>query len=230
VNAAKIGSTALGLFIVGFALIFIGVGCYLAYLQSHALQTYLPVPATILSREIKSSHDSHGSTTYAPSASYRYTINGQSYECSQVSVTKVSSSYRWASEQLAKLPGGPNVTAYYNPAKPGRAFLLRDASFFPYIFVLFPMLFVCVGLSVLTTSQTTPFSDLRGLLPVTVLWNLVGVIAAFHFYRVAGGFDLTAKIALSIYGLIGGLALYAAVYLKIEARTLAAAGSVADSR
>jgi hypothetical protein len=218
-----------GLFFCGIAMIFVAIGSWLAYSQARALRTYLPAPAKLLSRTIQTSHDTDGGDTYTPGAEYRYVVNGQTYECKQVTVTNMSSSHSWAQGQLAKLPEGRDVTAYYNPADPSDAFLIHEPSFFPYLFVLFPMIFISIGLGVMFPGKKSQMTT-RSLLPIALLWNGIGLIVAVQYHSLGGGFDLVAKVALCLYGLIGGLALYAAVYHKIEERALTAAVSAADSR
>jgi hypothetical protein len=206
-----------GLIFSGFSLIFIDVGSYMAWSQDHAMRAHVPVTANVLSRDIESNSDSDG-TTYRPVVKYRYTVNGRSYESDQVTVLKEASGHSWATGVLARIPSGDTVRAYYDPADPSSAFLLRETSFFPYIFILFPMVFMCIGLASMVSDKPPDIQGLRPLVVMAIAWNGVGLLVASHYFGVGGALDLTAKVALALYGLIGGLMLYSAVYQWFESR------------
>ena len=51
----------------------------------------------------------------------------------------ISASLSWATALRARFPVGKAVTAYVNPTRPSSAFLVREVSFLPMIFVLLPV-------------------------------------------------------------------------------------------
>ena len=63
---------------------------------------------------------------------------------------KQSRSGRWAHRIIARYDVGSSYTAYYDPANPGDAFLLRSRSIIPWGFTGIPavgLLFVVIGFS-----------------------------------------------------------------------------------
>lgn len=211
------GSKA-GLFISGFAMIFILVGGWQAWKQDFALRTYQPVSVTLGKQSIEivrgSENDSH-----RPIAEYTYRVDGQEYHSKQVTILNESSGYDWARRRLNLLPKSGSMTAYYNPKHPDRSFLIREVSFLPYIFILFPMVIMVIGLGVMLTptdSQPGDGSGLRSLKIIMLTWNAVGIAVLLHYLSLSPPFDLLAKVGLSLYGLIGVLMLYAVVYKSRE--------------
>jgi hypothetical protein len=60
-----------------------------------------------------------------------------------VTPINISASRSWAQSIVNKYRSGDVTTAYVNPGHPTNAYLLRQVSLFPLLFVLFP---VCFGL------------------------------------------------------------------------------------
>ena len=119
--------------------------------------------------------------------------------------TIISSGEKWAIGIVNRYKPGTATLAWYNPAKPNEAYLVHEASIFPYIFILFPMIFSCIGLAIL-------FQGRPPVVP-TVAWNVVGIAVAAHYFGIGGKLDLGAKIAFMIYGLIGAVLIYATVQM-----------------
>jgi len=211
-----------GLFFTCFPLLFLAVGGWLAHGQHTKLTSYEPVEAVVLSREITSSTDSDGGTTYKPIIRYRYTVDGRAYESDQVMPIALSTSSRsWAQSYLDRYPVQEKTTAYVDPGDLAEAFLVREASFFPYVFMLFPMLFVVIGLSLmLVGGQARPSRKLEQAEPgwyrlppgrstrhktrvamiITAVWCGMGLVVLFHWIMVGGGFSTFPVVALGIYG------------------------------
>lgn len=184
-----------GIFIFCFAMIFIVIGAQQAASQSHRLATWPAVRATIHSRGIVK-HASSDGTTWASEARYTYVVRGKEYECKQVTALKESASDSWAQGCIDLLPQGTDVTAYYNPNNPAEAFLLRRPAFVPYLFVLFPMIFIAIGLWLI-------YPPAKTLNRITTIWLAVGLVVSIHYLRLANPVELLAKVSLAIYGLIG---------------------------
>ncbi len=210
-------------------LIFVGVGGYLAWSQHHKITTFVPVTATVLSKEVErhTSRDSDGrtSTSYEPVVKYRYQVDGQTYTCDVVTPLDDSGSSRWAHELIGRYQVNEETEAYHNPKEPHEAFLAKQYSFFPYIFVLFPMLFLAVGAGVAVgtgmgrrRSEPWPVSGdwyeldpttriahrRQAALIVACIWHVVGILTWGHYFRVAEPpYGLDAGIFTLIYELIG---------------------------
>ncbi|MBN1346408.1 MAG: DUF3592 domain-containing protein [Phycisphaerae bacterium] len=222
----------LKLFIALFTIIpltFVGVGTYLVHRQHHKITTCRPVEATVLSTDIKvtQSRNSDGrtSTSYQPIVVYRYEVDGRTYTCDAVTPLAESASRSWANEIVNKYKKGREVTAYYDPKEPAEAFLEKQYSFFPYMFILFPMLFfavaagVGVGMAVwqkkgealpvsggwFELRPTTRIADRRkAALIVAAVWHLVGVAAWGHYFRVASPpYETFGIVVTIIYEAIG---------------------------
>lgn len=223
----------LGLFVILFASVFVTVGCYLAWSQQHKLATWVPVSAVVESKYVTAhrSRSSNGgsSVSYKPHVSYRYTVGGQEHRCDQVTPTDLSSSESWARGLTGRFRIGERVTVFHDPEDPGAAFLVREATFLPYFFVLFPMIFVVLGVSLLFGDRRQrhrePQREGMGyrLAPeqslaegigrwkvYALLWWGVGLCAFGHFLWVGGGACTTfGTVVATVYfgfGLIPGVA------------------------
>lgn len=200
-----------GAFFFFFSLIFLAVGAWTAEQQARAMRESQPVDAKVTAKQVDVKHDSDGNT-YTPKVTYEYVVDGKPYHGDKVLPIDISSGGGWAKEIVDRFDVGGIATAYYDPADPTKAFLIHEVSFFPYVFILFPMIFTCIGLGVMFhrkgDAPTVP----------AIAWNLVGVAAAVHYFSIGGAMDLTAKVALMLYGLIGGLMLYVTFELKRGAR------------
>jgi hypothetical protein len=207
----------MGLSFTLFPCIFFAIGGWMAHVQHRSLRNYKPTDASILSVGIKTGTDSDGRTTYAPQVRYQYAIDGQQHESDNVLPINVNFGRSWAEEIAYRFEPGQSVMAYYNPAKPGEAFLVHEASFFPYLFILVPMIFTCVGLMLMFNDATpgTRKFTLRGPPVVsTFVWNVAGVAVAVHYFSVADHVDLTAAVAFMLYGLVGAILIYTTVQMK----------------
>ncbi len=234
-------------------LIFLGVGAWQAHEQSTRLKRFLPVKAEVIETDVEShtsSSTSNGgsSTTYKPVVTYRYEVNGQSYTCREVTPIRFSSSdYDWAREVVARFEdaraGEQSVDAWYNPDDPSDAYLLKEATFFPYMFALFPMLFFAVVAFMATrmiSSKADPlepvpnqpgwtqirprslatYKRLAAML-VALAWNGLGVLVARHYSSVVeGGWGVLATVTLGIYFGLGVIPVVMTVYYWMVGRAI----------
>jgi hypothetical protein len=120
--------------------ILLGVGAvvgggYLWVSQNGGIDTYEPVDATVVHSELGSSDDG----SYHAAITYEYTVDGQTYESSNVFPGPGSRSGNDPQGLVDDHPEGASVTAYYDPANPSAAFLVKERS------VLFPVMLVGVG-------------------------------------------------------------------------------------
>ena len=132
------------LLMAAFCSIFLGVGATMLYNELRRLTTYQPVEAPVLATRVEEHTDSDGST-YEPVVEYRYYVNDRPYTATRVTPLEMSRSGRWAYRVIAKYRTGATYTAYYDPAKPSEAFLMRSRSIIPWAFLMVPT----VGLVIL---------------------------------------------------------------------------------
>ena len=235
----------LKLFVALFTLvpmIFMGVGGWMAWSQHEKITTFEPVSATILSSSVKVVHgtDSKGrsTTSYVPAVRYEYRVDGRTYTSEEVTPLGQSSTRGWANSVVDRFPSGVQTQAYRNPSDPSDVFLLKEYSFFPYAFTLFPVVFMSVGVGVgigtavwrrkaepmpasggwFELLPTTRLADRRkAALIVGTVWHVWGVIAWGHYFRVAESpYGLAAWICTIVYVAMGlvpvGMVLY---YLRL---------------
>ena len=104
--------------------------------QHRAIQTYVQVDAKVLSSKVTSYRGSKSGVHYIPKITYEYKVNGASYQSSELKAVYVWGDQDWANEVVALYPPGRTCHAFYNPAKPDEAILLRSYSFSPYFDML----------------------------------------------------------------------------------------------
>jgi len=223
-------------------LIFMGVGGYLAWDQHHKITTFQPVPAVVLSKEVHISRSTNSKgrthTSYKPVVRYRYEVQGRTYVGEKITPMNESRSSRWAHAVINRYAINQKVEAYCNPADPSEAFLEKRHSFFPYLFLLFPAVFLSIAVGVGVGTGTwrrtmevwpafggwyelqpeTRIGDRRtAALGVAVGWHLFGVLAWGHYFQVAERpYDLMASITTVVYELLGMVPVgFVAYYLRL---------------
>jgi hypothetical protein len=124
-----------------FCSTFLILGGKLAYDQHVRLTSWQPVVVRVLSTTIKNHHSRNGKgrDTWSPAVMYVYEVDGQPYSSSQVLPVNESRSGSWAEHIADRYAPGRSYTAWYNPADPKQAYLLHEASWLPYIFLVVPL-------------------------------------------------------------------------------------------
>jgi hypothetical protein len=201
------GLLVFGLFFAGIASIFLLVGALMAQSQRSTLASAVPVQVKILESELDEtmsrSSDGRSRRMFSPSVVFEYTVNGQRYESTDATPLDVSSSDSSnAREIVSKYQSGTTHTGYYDRNNPSAAFLVRQVDFFPYAFVLFPLIHFSIGTAVIGLSlsawakpridtpvpgRATLKSPVRD--PATTVWlfaggpwALVGAWAFWHYH------------------------------------------------
>ncbi len=237
-------------------LVFFGVGGYMVWNQHHKITTYRPVAAEVLSKDIEvhrsRNSDGRTSTSYKPIVEYRYQVDGTTHECDVVTPLDESATQGWARETINRYQVGQQTEAYYNPDDPDEAFLIKQYSFFPYIFLLSPMVFLSIGIGAgvgvgiwrkkgdpwpvagdwFELQPTTRIRDRRsGVLMVATLWYVVGVLVCGHYFRAAEPpYGLFALIPTIVYALLGLVPVAMFVYYIRLGRSLADAYLLIDTQ
>jgi hypothetical protein len=101
--------------------------------EQQRLTTWLPVEATMLSKDVDENSDSDG-TTYRPVVVYRYYVNDRPYTSNRVHPISQGRSGGWAHRIVAQYDLNARYTAWYNPADPTEAFLRRSRNIVAPIF------------------------------------------------------------------------------------------------
>lgn len=81
----------------------------------------------------------NSTTTYRPNVSFSYEINGKVYASELLKPTVIEQTYGShdaAADAIRDFPVGSTVQAYYRPEYPDKAYLLRETSAGPIVFVL----------------------------------------------------------------------------------------------
>lgn len=127
-----VGSLLFPILIIGGFIVGLG---YLWMEQNEQIENFEATEATVLSSEVAESERSGRPTSYRPDINYQYPVDGQTYESSSVfpgpggeSKNSSQDGKEWAEGIIADHPAGEQVTAYYDPEDPSRAFLLKNRS------------------------------------------------------------------------------------------------------
>jgi len=194
--------------------------------KTEAAKTWNPVPATVLSSEVKSHSNSDG-TTYSPHISYKYEINKQEYRGDQYSFMSGSSSgYDGKAAIVRQYPKGHQFTVFVNPANPSESVINRNKS--PMLlFGLIPVIFFIVGIGIIIAAirnkkatldpaqartqvvrlkGKSPIGKAVGIVILSTVWNTVVYFiiqsdAPAFFALIFGLFGL-AMIAGSIHAIL----------------------------
>ncbi len=231
----KSGPPAFGYFFAAFACIFLGVGGWQAWDQGRLLARAIPVAAVLHDARVESHRGSKGGTNYKPVVDFSYVIAGAEYtghDAQPMVVSTSSSSAAEAAIARVRAAVGPTaaaepllveqplgnapsanrtrnaITAWVDPDNHDRAFLLREATFFPYVFILFPMIHVGIGLAIALLATQPPAVIARRLLWLIMLWFGVGLLAAGHFTLIGGEWTLFPQAAILVYGAIGSIPVF----------------------
>ncbi len=114
------------------------------------------VPMTILSADLEVNHD-EDSTTYAVTADYRYTYNGQQYQGKRVSFSSgadnIGSFHQDTYQQLKQHINSEPWLGYVNPERPEKSVLIRKLRWgLLSLMMLFPVLFGGIGFAVMVAA------------------------------------------------------------------------------
>jgi hypothetical protein len=120
--------------IVGFLFMLVCFGAFVCYFDLRAArilarqyqsQAYSSVKGEVLSGTVTQWTGSKGTVHYRPSFSYRYQVNGQTYQGRRYRYDGHPSFYKEAeaNQVVAAHPNGSEIDVYYNPSNPADAVL-----------------------------------------------------------------------------------------------------------
>lgn len=124
-----------------FLSIFVAAGLGVFGAEVYRFATWEPVSARVLTTDIKTVSGDKGST-YAPAVTYQYSFKGAQYTGDGVLPITISASHKWAENLRDRFRPGHIVTAYVNPSRPSKAYLVRRISLLPLLFVGMPIAMV----------------------------------------------------------------------------------------
>jgi len=116
--------------------------------QARVADTFLPVEATVVSSDVRSSSSGsrNAPRVYAVQIEYRYTVDGQVYRSHRYAYTSQGfQDYDEAKNVVDRHPAGAGFTAYYDPASPADAVIDRTPPRRPPAVMVLP--FVLLGLA-----------------------------------------------------------------------------------
>ena len=207
-SGAKAG--CFGFVFAGFASLFLLIGTGMAGHQAYRLLTARETPAVIEFAQVESHRGSKGGTTYKPVIGFSYVIGDRTLHSSDVYPLTSSSSNRSDAEQtVSSYHPGQQVRAWVNPTRPESAFLIKSVSFFPCVFMLFPMIHIAIGLGLALLPGQPPERRASRLGWLTNLWCGVGILAFGPYFLLGGTWSILVVICLLLYGAGAGGWIYA---------------------
>jgi hypothetical protein len=126
--------------LAAFLSIFVAVGIGIFSLEVYRIATWHPVAATVISSDVGTVKGNKGNS-YKPVVVYSYRYEGAQYQASAVTPISISAGQNWAQSIASRYHPGDATTAYVNPDNPYNAYLFRQVSLMPLIFVFIPVLF-----------------------------------------------------------------------------------------
>lgn len=147
-------------------LIFGGGGVVMFYVgarewivQRAALTESISVPAQIIESVVRTSTSepagsgdllkNDSTTTHTADVRFRYTINSQTYESDRLRPSAIVQSHgskQSAADELKPFPVGATVSAFVIPSMPDKAFLIRETSAGPFVFMILGFLLTPIAL------------------------------------------------------------------------------------
>ena len=131
----------------GLGAMFLVVGVRELLTQRRLLASAIPVEAEIVHAGISRSRSadtdrspmrSTSTTSYTSDIRFRYVSGGATHESERLRPTMIvrgHASHESAAREIAAFPVGARVTAYVDPREPDKAFLLREKSAAPAVFL-----------------------------------------------------------------------------------------------
>ncbi|MFA6046433.1 MAG: DUF3592 domain-containing protein [Phycisphaerales bacterium] len=128
------------------SLVMLAMGIYEFYMQQRLLANAQPVQVTITESGIVYSQDistdNNGGVpapSYSPLVKFTYELGGTPYESSLLRpliTGRTYTSHAAAANELTPFPVGARIQAFVNPTYPDKAYLLKETSRSPVIFMI----------------------------------------------------------------------------------------------
>ena len=213
-----------------FGTIFIAIGVFAGKVQLDKILAQRAInwqttTGTVLSSEVRHKHKGYGAYV-----SYRYVVDGKTFENDKLSPTEFTTSQRSdIVRHVAKYTPGAEVTVHYNHGNPSES-LLEPTGAMEYAWLLFPIPFILFGLVALffgvrillppRTSQSfdTPLTGVKlkrtggdsgAKILFTCMWCVFSFVFTTIWFTAAGDFSWTKdywtfdKFFVPIFPLVG---------------------------
>ena len=182
------GITILGAVFVPMLLLSLGGviwGWYQISEQQRLVSTAEQTNGVIVSSKVERQAGPHdGEADYKPVVQFSFTLNERNYESTMVSPGRDAGPHKWADEMVRRFPAGQTTTAYYDPADPSAAFLLKEYQTDPYILMAFASLFASVAV-IFPASFFWPYPKIRSgmALAGTIFYELPVIVLTAHYFN-----------------------------------------------
>ena len=153
--------------------------------QHRLLSTASETEAIIVTSKVEWQPDANDPKgTYKPVVQFKYSVDAKSHESSMVSPARDAGRHGWAEEVVRKFPVGRRTTAYFDPADPTVAFLLREYLPDPYVFTAFASMFAAFAI-VFPASFFWPWPPVRTGMALAgfVVYELPIIAAVKHYFE-----------------------------------------------
>ena len=236
-------------------LVFIAIGAWQVIEQGRRMRRYLEVQGHVVDPppRVESSTWLTRSRIFTPIVHYQYDVAGNTYQGERVFPMLKATSPERASEIVAAHPVGGRVKIYHDPKNPGQSFLVRRWDFWPYLFILAPMIYFSLGIGLwgagLVKLDTPPVeiaaTDGWIELPIqtalrqkqtawrmiAAAWWVVGLLACGHYFLSARkAYESDALLFGGIYAALGMLPLFLTTRYWLITRNAADARAFIDQR
>jgi hypothetical protein len=125
---------------IAMCLIFLVIGARLLWVQESQLARYVPIAMTVDATRMAVIPDKEGENSFfQPVIEYHFEHGGRRYSGSRVTPLNATGARRWAEQTLAQYAVGRTYVGYHDPQRPGSAFLARERSALPYLFMSIPI-------------------------------------------------------------------------------------------
>lgn len=149
-GSSKSGSIGLVLFFLAFT----GFGGLFLYLilmsmvvpEWRANNEYLQTTCEVLATRIGQSEDDDGDANFRPEIQIEYEVRGQRYVTWTYDATMVYTTNRQSSEEIIeRFEVGQQYPCWYNPSDPSQAVVARGYTWFPWLMLALPLVFIFIG-------------------------------------------------------------------------------------
>lgn len=170
--------------------------------QHRVVSTYQPVQANVLSSSVKRWESDHHAAHYDADIRYQFEVKGRTYQAGQLAPLLTYGSEQWVDSMVARYKPDHPCEAFYDPADPSQAVLLRRYVFSPYQemlqggFILTGFCFMLLYLWFAKRPKLTPADNgwfvvapqsgerqrLLTAKACAAVWYLVWAIPAVHYF------------------------------------------------
>jgi hypothetical protein len=130
--------------LIVICLIFAGAGLYLIQWQQKPIHDWVPVVATVRRLDVLSQSDGRGHTTPRSEILYSYPVGAVVYTTDRVTPATDPRDQSTVASLAKSLHEGQTVSAYYDPAQPGSAYLVRAHNRVLYAILAGPLLLAII--------------------------------------------------------------------------------------